>query len=165
MPSMNMGSWLYPFRWTSLYGQDQHFKSCCICCLYLFAEIAKAKCHRRKWIVLGGYQSEVKVSGPFEDCKWPISFKHIIWLWVVCWQTIGIAWLIEASPWSLPSLSHGVLSVWVRIRPCVQGFLFCKDTSHWDILNDLILTGSSSETLFPNKVILTSTSGQEFSNV
>ena len=76
----------------------------------------------------------------------------LTWLLVVC----AVPWLADASACSLPSPSHGLLPVCVRLSLCLS-FPFFEVVFVRVHTNDLILT--SAKSLFPNKVTYTGTGG------
>ena len=65
-------------------------------------------------------------------------------------QTFRVPWLVDTSPSSLPSCSHGIVPVCVCL--CVHISPLHKDTSHIGLRPKLMTLITPVKTLFPNQV-------------
>ena len=77
----------------------------------------------------GGWKLEMKVSAglvPAQGCEGESVHASLLAPGDLL-ATFGIPWLVGASPWSLPSSSHGVLRVWSSFW--IQMSTFCKNIS------------------------------------
>lgn len=111
-----------------------------------------------------GQKSEIKMSADVASSQ-VSEGEHVPCLPPSFWwfaAKLGISWPVALSLQLLPSFLHGILPV--RLSVSMSTFLFMK--THCYLIrahnNDLILTWSSANTWFLNKVPLTGTENSDF---